>query len=141
MNIPFIYAYLQFFINFIKCLCILRYTIRYNTLYEKIKNRFTIWFTFWQLCVLVLQLEYRSSVHKDARSSKNKVVTNKETRKAVDHEKKSRSSFWWWICVEKCVVRDLSLVLWLLTCLQGIYSLKCQQSGRKLELESFELSI
>ena len=63
----------KIFINFIKCLCILRYTIRYNTQnlnnlnvylkclytlwytiryntrYKKIKNRFTIRFRFWKL--------------------------------------------------------------------------------------------
>ena len=30
INIPFIYVYLLFFINFIKCLCILRYTTQKN---------------------------------------------------------------------------------------------------------------
>ena len=45
----YIYIYIYIFKNFIKCLCILRYTIWYDTRYRKIKNRFTIRFTFWQL--------------------------------------------------------------------------------------------
>ena len=53
MNIPYIYIYMyiyNFFINFINYLCILQYTIQYDTRYRKTKNQFTIWFTFWQLC-------------------------------------------------------------------------------------------
>ena len=30
-------------------MCILWYTIRYDTWFEKITNWFTIWYTFWQL--------------------------------------------------------------------------------------------
>ena len=32
----------NFFINFIKYLCILQYTIQYDTRYRKTKNQFTI---------------------------------------------------------------------------------------------------
>ena len=50
------------------------------------------------------------SVHKDTGSStKAKDVTNKETRTAVDHEKKSMSG--WRKCVKKCVI-DFWLGTW-----------------------------
>ena len=34
----YIYIYIIIFINFIKYMCILQYTIRYDTRYRKIKN-------------------------------------------------------------------------------------------------------
>ena len=53
----------------------------------------------------LLKIQVKIVVYNDTRSSKKaKDVTNKETRTAVDHEKKSMSSFWWWKCVEKCVI-------------------------------------
>ena len=58
MNIPFIYIYLYFFINFIKYLCILQYTIQYEIQYWKIKNQFTIRFTFWQLWVWLWKMNF-----------------------------------------------------------------------------------
>ena len=53
MNIPYIY---NFCINFIKCLCILRYIIRYdkihNTKKSKIDSQYDPYFDKWALNVL-----------------------------------------------------------------------------------------